>query len=1773
MSEFKRRPFLKGNTNVPVVNQPYITGSVRCDVDREFTFDGGDDAYLTIETEVDTAEIEVTSRTLDGIVEAINEDVHSAPLVTAEAVDGCVRIISKTSGDGAFLRIHPTTTSLPDLAPYIGLPLYPNPSATVNSYDLPQSEVRPLTQANPPGTVYIAEGEDRSSTAMCRVTDALARNLDTIWADSDAPIAIPVVIEIPDAEAPWDDRLILSTSGTYEGRITSVHLGAYEGLSRIFTGIGLSNASTLCEIAQYFGVLDSQNREMTALWVNPAGEWLPRTVRVAAVTRGNLDPDAYPNFLDDDSAPVGGVSFAADIPWGAPGGGSILESDSGLVKQSAKVIASVEQGCVIYCPLATFETKRVLTGDKVTIASSTSDEPTGRRHNGDYYVDHVIGEDRLVVKPMDGDQVIELNDEGVLGTATVVTTAFRSNTSETDGIHIHFHPPLPAIPAGGIKLVLGIEIPRNRLRDEDVLAALKKSYDVLGGFAVQQFWINQSLGGVLGGMGQMQGGGFYAKADTRGFRIDVAQKSAAAMGVPSVTTWATEGTLLPVSDGHAGMYLYAGDDADQSFVVSDVGKVVMLSEATAALYQNEIFFITEYIDAKHVRVVPGEHRPAYEGAAALSAVTIRWPDESIGELKAAIVAVASPTFTEDEVEVASARAGFVFVGDQKDADDTDGRPPGKGFLHLERCRLFQTAVPDDPDVIENYQTIELVSLSGSGAAAKAQLPAGFGPLNSNNIFPLQFSAGVKYNEGYATPSLLRVHNSKFAGWYWVKNVGTNYVYLVHLDLSEPDFTSYAGGDLYASFYNVRMGTGVPTDSGHVGMALFADGIESEEDEVAALQVGWRGSGHGVRAALNDRQLIALRTGDGAHGNLIYAIIYGPAAGIYLKTWDDDALKTGPKSALELDGAVWQHSGAFFTETGFLAYQQVSPGAVPPDTDPASAPFTAVGRSVLGNAPQMYPAGTTDPAISADFEAPDSTTFHVDHHIIATITPADVGSAGAEKLVGQVLEADLGLATDQFLIVGYRRDGPAQARLALYNSDGVDLGAPAAAVDYRILGRRWYRGRVDVAEWMQIGTAIGNADRLPTVTIGRSLQLQDDKEAGLASDFLTKATEGGLSGYPFQEHRDGYGIGLQKTLASMTNVHVAYSTYALSAGWVQPLGTSGHIWHHGWAEDAEEPMLPIPNVACITVGSTTDPVGAAAPPTTPDPEQYDVDRPGNLLTDDFALEFISGSEATIMRFANRDELIGTFNVWNPSASADTVRIWTRGTRGVNPKYFSFEAKLIVFAGNQAASLDNAVAKFQLVDSNGNVLEDSEGNPIESAEFNIQDAATSQEFTADLELNELHGGAGDILDENALETTGVHLCLYVTLPAEDAGNAFYLRIVQFKLEQKTRPKKVYGPLEVLGPIRATGFRNVSPVPGFESVGPVQAELLHSHEFARLVGDVATGDGGFGSLWPNLYGILEGPGVGLVKVDENYDGVADTWIMPTFDQSLMFRKGIHSTAIRLYHPYFDPLWYFLATFGNSVGDIVAPGKTGFLIPFNPPHGAKLTGLHFNLSFLPARYWNNGVTAAAWQIWNGHSLPDEASEAQWKAVDNWANGVTVRFWRYNCIDFGQSMNQEDENIPTIGYAGDASADHGFAECLWEADINMNSTEIPAVDGNDVGSSKYASWEHFHKQSVSLVNRYRNTNYRQALIVDRRQYSYCMTVEFWGGCRDRDASGWTYREEMGNAWSPDTNKYYTEGFGRMARGVLISTGTDPYASAETTHGPPVVKFRGARLDWVTDRG
>ena len=284
---FVRRPFLASGTDVRVLSEPVIYGSVHVNVDGGFDDVGAGSYGIELATE-SCASLQVTftfasAPTLQDIVDGINTAASALSPVplTASAIEGVLCL--KSAGLGsvsispviqAFIEVLPLNLlGTTDLAPLLGFYVSPHPAAKVTAGDLASSSPRAMTQHNRPSASFIARGEDRTSENFNRALHSLAKNLDNHQVKMVREVAVPVVLEIPEGSA----RLIKNAATgevdfidlrTGFGDDIDLRTGFGDDLDAVLEGnifVDLPETATIDQISKYFAIVDAEWNEILSL--------------------------------------------------------------------------------------------------------------------------------------------------------------------------------------------------------------------------------------------------------------------------------------------------------------------------------------------------------------------------------------------------------------------------------------------------------------------------------------------------------------------------------------------------------------------------------------------------------------------------------------------------------------------------------------------------------------------------------------------------------------------------------------------------------------------------------------------------------------------------------------------------------------------------------------------------------------------------------------------------------------------------------------------------------------------------------------------------------------------------------------------------------------------------------------------------------------------------------------------------------------------------------------------------------------------------------------------------------------------------------------------------------------------------------------------------------------------------------------------------------------------------------------------------------------------
>lgn len=903
--------------------------------------------------------------------------------------------------------------------------------------------------------------------------------------------------------------------------------------------------------------------------------------------------------------------------------------------------------------------------------------------------------------------------------------------------------------------------------------------------------------------------------------------------------------------------------------------------------------------------------------------------------------------------------------------------------------------------------------------------------------------------------------------------------------------------------------------------------------------------------------------------------------------------SGRGSAAELAGSLYVYrrtedagtnptwsEGGIYSESVVAAGRWLYPMSGMYDFE--ASPFYGTGTfsgwempTQLGTPGVVYPPLESDTSPSADFLEPDYTIFNFDHVGMLHIADVTALVPGAltrpyNRLVGcrvYITDPSALFFEKEFSIIGSVEVADGDVYFALH-SDDTEITSNDIDRYFVVYGQRWHEAHLNIGEWLLFGASLerGALENAQLHALLADPIADAVARAGLAapSDPELQTVEA-LSPYAWAGV-DGVRVGLAGALATMPAVDVTAAAYTAAINW--PLDGYYFI-EHGWASDSFEPRSPFPNFGAITMG----------PDDGPDVPVLDNAYKGSLLVDDVAISFPdAATEGQLTWSANWG---GSLHLNRAIAgSAMRMRLWRPGHSLLFKGHLAVKITLLVQVSD-GKTLTLALRK-------------AGGDIVASENVVVSSSTSPQEVSVELRVLDeevLHrSGLGGVAADRAAEMYFPTLDAYV----ENTGDDIY--VLEFRAELLTKPVLQDGPLIVAGQVLAHGFRYANPVRGYLTCGPMEADMLCGPHFGIASGDLNA----LYSKYPNVtgwdhIGVQELDGMpGRIRV--NYGGGGLLWYQVVAPKDIFFQKGMHAAAITLNSGAYDPVFYIWNTTDPTAADPMIhpenfqfPGRTGFVVPLNVPHGALLTSLAVSMSFRPSYYSGDDDThwgvfrtlyADLVQVLTGE--PTAASVLDKSALDT-AAGVYVELWRHNNLDMGieEDQNAEfNESLPP----------YGFSERLARLTIDLSEKTPPEWNTNQVDAAAvpsypalniYAGKEHFERRNWDLLQAVDAAN-QQVLRVDRRHYSYFLTITFWGGPRRTAAfDGNTIYQYPANPgwgnWPFLNNGTASPGSAIEMPTVRVSAGyPGEYGGPDGSDNmdfPPVVKFRGARVGWITDRG
>ncbi len=637
---FKKTADLLGNTDLSIVGTPKIFGNVAVNSDQEFpNLKNNGTCEFRVEIKSSVSPYPVTtetftfdSNTLLTITQIKNHLNTLTSNLVFDSAEGCLSVESAFSGHKAYIKIlTKTTSSTFDPLPLMGFFAHPHPSGFSEAKDLQPAPVKPVTQGNHHGTLFVSRKEDRLSSAINRSLASVAMNSEHTQLQISKPVAVGIQIEI-DSSTHANRLHLNSASNTYD----YIYLGPNGNDSvdqaiagrRVFVG-GLSETSNIRRIEGAFLIKSLENRTLLSDSLD--------FIRVGAVVSNSaVQPGttiiSAPQF-DSVGEVVGGTGLSASSSIYSDYG-SVLGNDI-AVYSSTDVDAFTKSTIKTSTSIPNAEV-----GFKVVVSGSN---PADYSNDGNYRITKVISDKEIEVVPLSSDEPKILNDQPDGSYSPTITIS-------TGGEFIHhaillFSPDL-VFPASG-KIVLALYVESSL---EDNSASYQQEALAARSLIVENY--NSNLNAAFKGDNPSKDSGYYINPEERG--IEIVSESPQVGTVNTAATGPLTGSITSdwVLTAASGEFFYS----DSLGVLFKVG--------------NYWARATSLIDYKNIQLVPFRKSQTIT----TGAVTYYTYSEQNGSISfPASVVNYSPT------RAISKAGGFTFIDEM--AANTDSYADN-GFLHL-----------------------------------------------------------------------------------------------------------------------------------------------------------------------------------------------------------------------------------------------------------------------------------------------------------------------------------------------------------------------------------------------------------------------------------------------------------------------------------------------------------------------------------------------------------------------------------------------------------------------------------------------------------------------------------------------------------------------------------------------------------------------------------------------------------------------------------------------------------------------------------------------------------------------------------------------------------------------------------------------------------------------------------------------------------------------------------------------------------------------------------
>lgn len=1793
-----RRSRLMGNTSLPTSHSPILYGSVGKGSAGSFSGLSSPPYALLLTDGTDEVEVTLSTAALSTIIEEINDQAGS--LCGATESEGCLVL----AGAGTMLRVLPAI-SLDDAAPLLGLPVHPDPTATARTGDLLSALPRPTTQANPQGTRFLVHGDERTTLALNRPLHALSEGLDTV--DTLLRGLVPQVVFADVDVAVWESDGDLMRDG--DDQIDQVRLARESDLVWVGGLTGESSMREIARWFQVQDGRgrpllgwDPVRQELVPVRVAA----VTRGPRTTGAPRPTFAEESAPTgaLADTDGGPADGLNaLGASAEKHASVEIDAVRNHCILVCASATFITSeVAAGDLVTISGSTRTVPYSHNGEWVVVEVLSETElmvSTAASSSAPMLNGSEVGSAA-------GDAVV--HTDGRFSRDVWVTFDPPIPRTPSLGFRVVYAEPTSVADLGdmseGARAWMEAGVPEEQWRTQRGLAAvLDGPTGVAGsggtaplegpGLVLTKLHAATTTGAgtlVHSGTGTIQGWVLCADpADSFG-TVDIGRTCLVTLtGLPAnlpcrvlqvfdgaylllqpptTHTWHTPGaqsaayavyTGRPTGDLQAAVSLVA-PATDGSVAIPGVGLVYVREQtdgtATTATPAGQQAIL--HLERIRRSRAPGNILSlTYTATAGTSVITLAVDPETWGVL----------------IPRGSSETG----GEAADDVPTWCRilnGPDAGWYIVQTTSSTSRSI-----TLRTTQggTPTLAVSAGTWSCGFYRVQMGANLVTSGTYGTGTFTTtGYRffkdlYEEGAADGSAVSM------SW---RGTGS----ALYIGANDPLFAAYTNGD-GADGWAVDLSLYTPAKGLRANVRGAASGVDAKRRAQGALLQATSNvldlEAHSAPSTVYSNSttvwpgfaLWAHQNGHDVAGVFTRSETRSPAsawgghapAGVLVVRDDYDNARMGA-GAVEVHGSIYQRGygndvpyGGIYTDSGIGAGTWLHP-QLPARVAPATRPYDATDsardplRTRLGAAGQVYPPTSASTSPTRTAYKPRYDLFPFPHGGVVEVTgDSDLGAdtfADPTRYVGLTVYLETGTAVDGwYTITGVIPDETEGATFALEGTGSAWSfgGASLSVTAFRIHGRRWYLGRVDVADWVQIGTeATADRSAVPFITSQDALRTSGTVRPELPTDPAADdvALSGRQSGIELVPHAYGMGVGDLLSPADMPHLQVTPAAYA-----------------DGWQTDAGEPVSPFPNVASLASAEVATRAQLADGTYLCVGPILTATSPGNLVTGEYLMQHVRTVEAgAVLGFSpdyggclilHRQYQSGHF-----VAGTSIVDLWRRGRVAPPTASFRWRAEVLVhrktpFATDTTLVLELRTPAGDVVASSGNIT-----HALLSS-----DGPTSFAYT--FSASDLRYAPGDALDA-AQRETGLHLVIQMTI---ETGTAYSvvtspLRILRVLLEQRARVVEVGGDLLSQGAILAGDFRRLEPVRVPVPVSPMDARELCSQEYGRWYRQL--GGAALDLMWE-----VEGKNTGML-----YDGDEKVWYRP--EPPRTFFLGPHAATV-VGHPYLDPYFYLDSETDSQKRTM--PGRTGFLLPLRLPHGSRASQIHLTLSILPAHTPIGDDLAPAdedvsndWQIWYEIPLEDATeSSVVWRSRSVWqaVEGVSVVLYRTHLLDraVDRTVTDYTDPLPQAGYA----------EELLRVPVSFADYTAPAV-GDDNGFT--------HETTVPvLIDLAMAGLTADQVTIDLRHFSYTLAIEFFIGARKVASSGTVYStgansgEQVSVEYRQIVNSLSATQYvkGSYAYRPGINPAYDPSGGwgadgGRTPWAPPVVKFRGGVVLVDTDR-